>query len=221
MTRVPGPSTGAVLVASDEPKATGPPADPDAERMLAFRAGDGAAFDLLFARWSAPLLRHLERMVREPATAEELLQETFLRVFRARERYEPQARFSTWIYTIATNLALNELRRPHRRSAHRSAGEDADPDGRNAPLALESGSPPADAVTHARRVGVDVEAALAALPERQRAALLLVAVEGLSYAEVAESLDTTEKSVKALVHRARVALAEQLEARGVRGEEVT
>ena len=209
------------MVAPEEPKGADPSADPDVQLMLAFRAGHAAAFDRLFGRWSAPLLRHLERMVRDPATAEELLQESFLRVFRARERYEPTARFSTWLYAIATNLALNELRRPRRRAGHRSTEEEPDPDGRTTPLVLEANVPAADDVAHARRVGADVEAALAALPERQRAALLLAAVEGLSYAEVAESLGTTEKSVKALVHRARVALAEQLEARGARDEEAT
>jgi RNA polymerase sigma-70 factor (ECF subfamily) len=189
------------------------PEDPDAQLMLAFQAGDDAAFDALFRRWSAPVLRHLERLVREAATAEELMQEAFLRVFRARERYQPQARFTTWLFTIATNLALNELRRPRRRASHRSAEEEEDD---RAPLALASGGAPADEVAHARRVGAEVEESLAALPERQRAALLLAAVEGLSYAEIAESLETTEKSVKALVHRARVALAQAMNARGAR-----
>ena len=83
--------------------------------MLAFQSGEPAAFDALFRRWAAPLLRYLERMVRDAGTAEELVQEVFLRVYRARERYAPDARFSTWLYRIATNLALNELRRPRRR----------------------------------------------------------------------------------------------------------
>src|SRR3990172_766623 len=77
--------------------------DEGALRLLAFQAGDAAAFEALFQRWSAPLLRYLERMVRDAASAEELVQETFLRVYRARQRYAPEARFSTWIYRIATN----------------------------------------------------------------------------------------------------------------------
>ena len=205
------------VAAPDEPTAPDPRADPDVALMLAFRAGDDAAFERLFARWSAPLLRHLERLVKEAATAEELMQEAFLRVFRARERYAPEARFSTWLYTIATHLALNELRRPRRRAGHRSTDEDDD-GAAGPPLVLAAPAPAPDAVVHARRVGAEVESALAALPERQRAALLLAAVEGLSYAEVAQALGTTEKSVKALVHRARSALAERLEAGGA-GEE--
>lgn len=170
--------------------------------MLAFQRGEEAAFDRLFERWAGRLLHFLERIVSSGAVAEELLQETFLRVHRARERYRPEARFSTWLYAIATNAARNELRRPFRRSPHDSleAGRGGEP------LALPDDAPPTDDVVHARRVGEGVEAALRALPERQRAALWLCAVEGLSYAEIAEALQTTQKSVKALVHRARAAL---------------
>lgn len=180
--------------------------DEDVRLMLAFAGGDEAAFDLLFDRWSGRLLRFLERMVRDPAVAEELLQESFLRVHRARNRYQPQARFSTWLYAIAANVARNELRRPFRRSPHEST--DAERDG--SPLVLVSNAPASDEVVEARRRGEAVETALEGLPERQRSALWLSAVEGLSYAEVAVTLETTEKSVKALVHRARLALSQQM-----------
>jgi RNA polymerase sigma-70 factor (ECF subfamily) len=108
--------------------------DDDVRLMLAVRAGDASAFDALFRRWSAPLLRYVDRMVRDPAAAEELVQETFLRLYRARERYEPEARFSTWLYTIATRLALNELRRPRRQNPHKSTDE-VDEDGATLVLA--------------------------------------------------------------------------------------
>ncbi len=180
--------------------------DDDRRLMQAFCDGDESGFDVLFRRWSGRVLRFLERMIREPAVAEELLQETFLRVHRAREKWEPSARFSTWLFTIATNLALNELRRPFRRSVHEST--EAEHRGASPELAAEA--PAVDDVAHARRLGGDVERALASLPERQRAALWLTAVEGLSYAEVAASLETSPHSVKALVHRGRSALAEQL-----------
>jgi len=181
--------------------------DDDVRLMLALRAGDESAFDALFRRWSGPLLRYVDRMVRDAATAEELVQETFLRLYRARERYEPEARFSTWLYTIATRLALNELRRPRHQNPHRSTDQEDD---EGNVLVLAADNPRADDVAHARRVGDTVEKALARLPERQRIALWLSAVEGLSYAEVAASLETSEKSVKALVHRARCALAESI-----------
>ncbi len=177
--------------------------DDDVRLMLAFAAGDEAAFAALFERWSRPLLRYLERLVREAAVAEELVQEAFVRIHRARESYRPEARFSTWLYRIATHLAWNELRRPRRRVPHESVdGEES------APLAAPG--VPVDELVHARRVSAEVEGALAALPERQRAALWLAAVEGQSYAEVADALATSEVAVKALVHRARVALAEAL-----------
>ena len=177
--------------------------DEDVQLMLALRAGDATAFDVLFRRWSGPLLRYLDRMVRDLAVAEELVQETFIRVHKARERYRPQARFSTWLYRIATNLALNELRRPRHRAVHRSSDEDGAP-----PLA--DAGPGTDDVVDARRRGAAAWHALGELPEKQRAALCLVAVEGLSYAEVAEALDVTEKAVKSLVHRARSSMAQRL-----------
>jgi RNA polymerase sigma-70 factor (ECF subfamily) len=179
------------------------PLDEDVQLMLAFGRGDAAAFDALFRRWAAPLLRYLDRMVRDLAVAEELVQEVFLRVHRARERYAPEAKFSTWLFQIATNVALNELRRPRRRDPHRSVDEADGP-------VLPAHTPPSDEVVHARRLGEAVERALVALPERQRAALWLTAVEGLPYAEVAETLGVTPQAVKALVHRARTALADRI-----------
>jgi RNA polymerase sigma-70 factor (ECF subfamily) len=177
--------------------------DEDVGLMLAFRAGDAAAFDQLFRRWSGPLLRYIDRMVRDLATAEELVQEVFIRVHGARERYSPDARFSTWLYRIATNLALNEIRRPRHRRVHRSQDEDG-------ATPLRDHAPGTEAVVDARRRSAAAERALHELPEKQRAALCLAAVEGLSYAEVAEALEVTEKAVKSLVHRARSSLAARL-----------
>jgi len=171
--------------------------------MLAFRRGDAAAFEALFRRWSGPLLRYLERMLRDQATAEELVQEAFLRVHKARDGYKPEARFSTWLYRIATNLALNELRRPRHRAPHHSTDEQAAP-------VLPDVGPGAEAVVDARRLGRAAAIELERLPEKQRAALCLSAVEGLSYAEVAEALEVTEKAVKSLVHRARSTLATRM-----------
>jgi len=179
--------------------------DPDVELMLAFRAGDDSAFDGLFRRWAGPLLRFLERMVGDTATAEELVQETFFRVHKARARYEPRARFSTWLYRIATNLALNELSRPRRRHIHEEQDE----------ARMQADLRPVEEVVESRRIGDTVEREIAKLPERQRIALWLSAAEGQSYAEVAEVLKTSEKSVKALVHRGRAALVGRLGGRGI------
>lgn len=187
--------------------------DADVRRMLAFAAGDEAAFDALFDRWAPPLLRFLERMVKDRATAEELVQEAFVRVHGARHRYEPTARFSTWLYRIAGNLARNELRRPRRVRPHASTDDHGD-----GALELVAGGAAVDDVVHSRRVGAEVERALDALPERQRMALWLSAVEGLPHAEIAEALETTPSSVKSLIHRARSAIAAELASAAGGGE---
>ena len=141
-----------------------------------------------------------------------------MRVHRARASYRPEARFSTWLFRIGTHLALERAAAAAPARATRECRCGAGAGARWRP------SEPVDELVDARRVSAEVEAARAALPERQRAALWLAAVEGLSYAEVAAALDTSEKAVKALVHRARAALAEALAAhrwrcgrRGARG----
>ncbi len=172
--------------------------------MPALGRGDERAFDVLFARWGGRLLGYLQRMVSDSATAEELVQEAFLRVYRARERYRADSRFSTWLYRIATNLALNELRRPRRSRPHTSTDDE------ESPLTLVSSGPGPEASAEARLAVSDLTTELERLPERQRMALWLSAVEGQSYAEVAQALGTTDKSVKSLVHRARSTLATRL-----------
>jgi len=186
--------------------------DEDAALMLAFGRGDEAAFDRLFGRWGGRLQSYLQRMVSDRATAEELVQETFLRVHRARERYQAESRFSTWLYRIGTNLALNELRRPRRSRPH--ASTDCDPEHDQASIVLVAGGSGPEVRAEARIAVLELSRELARLPERQRMALWLSAVEGLSYAEVAEALDTTAKSVKSLVHRARATLADRMAGEG-------
>src|SRR5262249_37655873 len=140
--------------------------DDDVRLMLAFAAGDEAAFAALFERWSRPLLRYLERLVREAATAEELVQEAFVRVHRARQSYRPEARFSTGLFGTATHLAWNGLRGPRGRAGHEPFDADEAPP-------IRAAGAPVDELVHARRVSAEVEVALAALPDRQRAALWL------------------------------------------------
>jgi RNA polymerase sigma-70 factor (ECF subfamily) len=180
--------------------------DDDVRLMLAFRDGDGAAFDELFARWAAPLLRYLQRMVGDMGSAEELVQEVFLRVHRSKERYSPDARFSTWLYRIATNLALNELRRPRSRAIHQSTEDEG-------ARRLRDTKAGPDQAAHLRRFTESVELGLRQLPAKQRAAICLAVVEGHSYAEVAATMDISVQAVKALVHRARSALAAKLPGR--------
>ena len=176
--------------------------DDDVQLMLRFRDGDRQAFEALFARHTPGLVTFLTRMVKSRARAEELAQDAFVRVYQARERYEPRARFTTWLFGIASNLALNELDRAYRkRERGLKDGEPEHPDPGPAP----------DEELEARRTSDRVEDALAELPDRQRAALLLRTQEGLGYAEIAEALDTSVSSVKSLLHRARDTLLERLE----------
>ncbi len=179
--------------------------DDDVRLMLALRAGDESAFDVLFARWSgpvAPLSRThgARRRLRGGTRAGDL--SPSLPCARAL----PAGR-------AFLDLALHDRDAPRAQRAAATAtpaARTAAPTRRTTTAARWSSradAPRADDVAHARRVGDSVEQALAALPERQRVALWLSAVEGLSYAEVAASLETSEKSVKALVHRARCALA--------------
>lgn len=199
--------------------------DPDVRLMLAFRDGDESALADLYRSWAGPLLRYLERMVHERPLAEEILQEAFIRVYGARERYVPEARFSTWLFRIGRNLALNELDRAHRRRPHLPASgtdvRDWDGDGSGRPtLSLVSDRPSPLSSAIARETSQRLEAALAELPERQRSALWLATVEGRSYGEIAGILDTTIPSVKSLVHRARSTLAERMDAAGAGTQEV-
>lgn len=214
--------------------------DPDVRLMLAFRDGDESAFATLYQRWSARLLRYLERIVRDAAVAEELLQDTFLRVLDARARYAPEARFSTWLFHIARNLALNELGRARSRHPHLStdpagegpggrlragasagvatwggavrggSGGDGRVGGGRASLVLVADTPAPDDHADARRDQARFAEAFAALPERQQTALWLAVVEGQPYEEIAALLGSSVQSVKNLVHRARASLAQRM-----------
>jgi RNA polymerase sigma-70 factor (ECF subfamily) len=176
--------------------------DDDARLMLAFRDGDRRAFESLFSRYTPRVLTFLTRMVRDRARAEELTQDVFVRVYNAAERYEASARFSTWIFGIAHNLALNDLARAHRRYERA--------DGMLEELGAADPAASAEDKLDAVRMQTRLERALAALPERQRAALLLRSEQGLSYEEIAEALSATVSSVKSLIHRAREALLADL-----------
>jgi len=184
--------------------------DPDVRLMLAFRAGDDAALSDLYRHWAGTLLRYLERMVKDRATAEELVQESFIRVHQARERYEPEARFSTWLFRIARNLALNELDLARRKKPHYSTDVERSEEDARPQLTLVSSTPSAESVLETRRTRELVDGFLNELPERQRSALWLSAVEGNSYAEIAEILETTTQSVKSLIHRARAGIADRM-----------
>ena len=178
--------------------------DPDVRLMMQVRDDDADAFEELVLRYQSRLLMVLKHMVGSREHAEDLTQEVFLRVYRARKRYEPGAKFATWLFTIANNAASNAIRSLSRRrevnvdgGANQSA---VDPLDRMALAA--SGLLPTRQLDKAERAEI-VRLAVESLNERQRMALLLSKFEDMSYAEIAESMDMTTQAIKSLLSRAR------------------
>jgi RNA polymerase sigma-70 factor, ECF subfamily len=186
-----------------------PEADPDVELMLAVQGGDASAFERLFTKHIAGVVGFAVRFVGTRARAEELAQDVFLQVYKHRGRYEPQARFSTWLYRMVTNACLSELRRADHRgvmqSMDQSVGDNDCP-----PQLADAGAPNSEDTAVSRETLERVRGALEALPPQQRAALLLARVEGFSYEEVAGSLSCSVPAVKSLIHRATLTLRERL-----------
>jgi RNA polymerase sigma-70 factor (ECF subfamily) len=180
----------------------------DVQLMLDVKAGDEASFDLLLQKYRLPLVNFLFRMVRDAATAEDLAQEVFLRVYRARKQYSPSAKFTTWLFRIATNLALNSVRdNRHRRmdvSIDAPVGED------EIPQDLPAHSLRIDEHMIERDRAQFIRRAIAALPEKQRVAVLLHKYEEMDYGEIAKVLECSESALKSLLFRAYETLREQL-----------
>ncbi len=194
--------------------------DPDARLMLAVREGDALAFEQLVGRYQARLLRLLEHLLGSKELAEDVTQEVFLRVYRARHSYSPEAKFSTWLFTIANNAALNARRSQSRRREVRWGGGAAGASGELplAELALaRSALMPTRQLDRSEMREV-VRASLSALNERQRLAVLLNKFEGLSYVEIGEAMQLSVPAVKSLLNRARVQLREVLEPYLERGQ---
>ncbi|MGC8794195.1 MAG: RNA polymerase sigma factor [Bryobacteraceae bacterium] len=173
--------------------------EPDAQLMLRVKEGDATGFALLLERHRTPLVHYLYRLVQNQGVAEELAQEVFLRVYRARARYEPTARFTTWLYRIATRLALNWLRD----GRNERGGGSLDQETPGLPLRqFPDGRPTAEQelLEQARRR--QIRAAVMALPPKQRAAVLMHKYLEMAYAQIARVLGCSESAVKSLLFRA-------------------
>lgn len=184
--------------------------DPDVRLMLRVRdADDAAAFAELVGRFQHRLVGVLHHLVGDPAEAEDLAQEAFLRVYRSRAKYHPTAKFSTWLFAVAHNLALNALRDRKRRPGlyHPGAGVDSPP-----PEAAGPAKPDNAPSHHLRQLelAAAVRRALDTLNERQRAAVVLSKFEDMPYAEIGAVMGMSEKAVKSLLARARVQLRDAL-----------
>lgn len=182
--------------------------EPDAELMLRVRAGDDAGFNLLLAKHRCPVVGYLTRMVRNQAVAEELAQEVFLRVYKARAAYEPTAKFTTWLYRIATRVALNSLRDGKARSGERSLD---DYTALGQPLQAVDERPNREQQLVADARLQIVRHAIASLPEQQRAAVVLHKYQELNYSQIAAALGCSVSAVKSLLFRAYGTLRSRLE----------
>ncbi len=175
----------------------------DVQLMLAVKAGDGASFELLLRKYRTPLVNFLCRMVRDRASAEDLAQEVFLRVYRARKQYAPSAKFTTWLFRIATNLALNALRDTRYRQMEVSLDQPGQSgDDELAPLELPDSTASIEQQMLARDRAALIRRAIHALPDKQRAAVLLHKYQELDYEEIAKFLECSESAVKSLLFRA-------------------
>lgn len=191
-----------------EKRAAGYLDDEGVQLMLAWQAGDEAAFPALVEAYSGRVFALLTRFLGQASNREDLVQDVFLRVLKARERYTPTARFSTWIYRITFNLATNERARGAARATlSLDRGGDGDEDGLSLGDRIEDfrGGSPEEELARGDVVSA-VRAAIDGLPEKQRMALILAKYDELPYVEIAEVLESSEKAIKSMIHRARETL---------------
>ena len=174
----------------------------DAELMLRVRDGDSASFALLLERHRGPVIHFLYRMVQNQAVAEELAQEVFFRVYRSRASYEPTAKFTTWLFRIATHLALNCIRDVRQERSR----DTLDPDTRQ----FADRGPTAEQALLKQARLAEVRAAVDTLPEKQKAAVLMHKYQEMEYAQIAAVLNCSESAVKSLLFRAYETLRSRL-----------
>ena len=189
--------------------------DLDDELMERYRAGDEDAFTLLVRRHQQPLINFIARYINDRDSAEDLAQETFVRIFKASPRYKPgQAHFKTWMYHIATNLCKNELRNRGRRNRYR-VDNVVEGNGDSERIDLIE-SAPADAAfqpevaLERKELHDAIQRAIAELPEQYRVPLVLRDLQGLSYDEISETLELRSGTTKSRINRARLMLKDKL-----------
>jgi RNA polymerase sigma-70 factor (ECF subfamily) len=183
----------------------------DVQLMLDVKAGDEQSFELLLRKYRTPLVNFLYRMVRDTAVAEDLAQEVFLRVYRARQEYAPSAKFTTWMFRIATNLALNSMRNNRHRKMEISMDQSLDTgEEEQRPLEVPDRAPSVEQELVARCRSELIMKAIHTLPEKQRAAVLLHKYQELDYGEIARVLECSESALKSLLFRAYESLRVEL-----------
>jgi RNA polymerase sigma-70 factor, ECF subfamily len=180
----------------------------DVQLMLDVKAGDELSFEILLKKYRTPLINFLCRMVKDQAAAEDLAQEVFLRIYRARKEYSPSAKFTTWLFRIATNLALNAIRDGRYRQMQISIDTPRDEDDSVIEVASEEAR--ADDRLIERERNVMIRGAILALPEKQRAAVILHKYQEMDYAQIGKILGCSESALKSLLFRAYETLRVQL-----------
>jgi RNA polymerase sigma-70 factor, ECF subfamily len=187
------------------------PEDLDAALMLRFQNGDEAAFDQLVEKFKNPILNYVARQIGDFTEAEDISQHVFIQVYKSAARYEASAKFTTWLFTIARNLCLNEFRRKQRhptQSLEQTLSTSSETD---APIQFSDSQArsPVEEITE-KEIQAKVLEAVHKLPENQRTAILLCRYEGMAYEEIAKVLNTSISATKSLLHRARETLKQEL-----------
>ena len=187
--------------------------DLDAQLMLRVREGDDESFRVLLDKHRNPLVHFLQRMVQDAGASEELAQEVFLRIYRARTSYEPSAKFTTWMFRIASHLALNWMRdERHERAAVRLDGASFGAErGDDLPARQLKDSHPSveHSLVYETRLQ-EIRDSIASLPAKQRAAVLMHKYEEMEYSQIAQALECSESAVKSLLFRAYETLRARL-----------
>ena len=201
---------GLLAVGAGVPAMTDAGAISDAEMMLRVKAGDDSAFDYLVQKYRRPIVGFMYRMAHNAATAEELAQEVFLRVYRSRANYEASAKFSTWLYRIATNLGVNYARDTrHERPENTMNLDETDEETGQAPDLADKTPSVEERLMHRERLAA-IRQKVEALPERQRMAVLMHKYQQMDYRQIAEVLKLSESATKSLLFRAYETLRTQL-----------
>jgi len=183
----------------------------DAEVMLQVKAGSDSAFEYLVQKYRRPMVSFMYRMARNTAVAEDLAQEVFLRVYRSRGSYEASAKFSTWLYRIATNLAVNYARDRRHERPESTVSLDAPDENTGLTMDIADGSLTTEEILVQRERMAAIRQRVQALPERQRLAVVMHKYQQMDYRQIAEVLKLSESATKSLLFRAYQTLREQLQ----------
>jgi RNA polymerase sigma-70 factor, ECF subfamily len=182
----------------------------DAEVMLRVKAGDQPAFDYLVQKYRRSIVSFMYRMARNAGAAEDLAQEVFLRVYRSRESYEPSAKFTTWLYRIATNLAVNHARDTRHERPEVTVSLDETDDDTGTTLEVPDGTLNAEQAMMRRERMQMIRRKVEALPEQQKLAVVMHKYQQMDYKQIADVLKKSESATKSLLFRAYETLREQL-----------